>query len=1370
MKQINWQQRISLGFLVLVFTLFFAAAILPAAHAGQVVLPSKDNVLMQTNGPAAEFDDGDWWTNPGYGNSPHIFWLEIPKGVNPDFVINLQLWDPESFSNNPESATDSDEEKNNGWEATTFSLYAPDGTLITSHVYEGGDITTSQQWVKFHDLRAGDFGAGMYKITVAVAGDDENGYKIGIEDGNSDKIAANGNEIKLYAQRTAFQFVGEGALTNTFWFNVPKRDQLRLFNFDLEKDGSAIKYISPSGVEYGGTLSEDGAWNTDPSSPNLPLAGGGDVIENPEPGWWQAVITTYHPSNIVRQGNQFIFWPDDLLFNGPPTVHRGMVGDRIWLDANQNGLQDQDETGIANATVRLLDGSSDEAIRSTTTDLDGIFVFNDVAEGTYKIEYQLPQNFFFTAPRVGSDRETDSDADPNTGRTGSFYLKENEARLNLDAGMIPKHVSNLSVTKSVVGGDLELVPGEEATFTITVTNKGPFEAINVRVVDKLPAALELVSADRHYDAGPDPLVWIETSLAAGESRTYTVTVKATSVLGEVENCAWVSSPNKDEDLTDNASCVILRIQQEYPNPSGIRIGDRVWIDSNNNGLQDNNEAGLANVTVHLLSGVDQTLVQSDLTSAEGAFQFKDMPSGAYLVEFVLPEGFAFSKPDQGADDALDSDADQVYGKTPAFFVLNGGTYAIWDAGVVPYTPPQKSNIRIGDRVWNDSNRNGLQDEGEVGMPGITVNLLSGADASLVLTDQTDADGLYLFQDMAPGSYILQVVQPADFNYTQIQQGSDPALDSDIIPASGQSAPFSVVSNTDYLTMDAGFIPFLPPVRSNITIGDRIWNDVNHNGVQDEGEAGLPGLYIHLLSGLDESLVLADTTDADGRYLFKDVAPGSYILQVVQPAGYLFTLLNAGSDPTVDSDVAPESGKSAPFLVTANTAQLTLDAGLTPYVPPVKSNILIGDRVWNDLNQNGQQDADEQGMSGVTVRLVTGAAETAVDTTTTDENGLYHFADMAPGAYRVVFSLPAGFFFTTLNNGDDASDSDAYPVNGRTDEFTVESGKSYTGWDAGVVENSESDLEIAKVIVDSRSYFYRGDSLTFLITVTNHGPDDAHGLTLIDNLPDGLTFIDAERTQDEGPNPLIWREELLAAGASVNYRVRMCTTLELGGMDNCVTVSSLSFDPDLANNIACAQVHILVPVELSSFSAKSSQGKVVLNWITQSETENLGFHILRSESEAGLYTRINKEIIQGAGTTSSVNSYTYTDESELKPAASYYYKLVDVDYKGRLNAHGPVNAVVEVPSKHGLEQNYPNPFNPETRINFSLKEAGKVTLTIYNVRGEAVRTLVSGQMNAGAHMVVWDGRNDYGQPLTSGMYIYTMRVNNFEEKRTMMFLK
>lgn len=1247
MRHINRQNPMVTGFVLLFIILFSGFLWHSAALASQVVLPTKDNVLMQTNGPDAPLEDGDYWTKPGYGAGPHTFWLVVPEGVQSTFNIKLQIWDPESFSNNLESATDTDEQKGNGWEATTYRLYAPNGTLITEKVFPGGTPETSQQWVAFHAMNAGEFGPGRYKITVEVAGDDQNGYKLGVEEGDAIPGIGTGNEIGLFIEKAAFQYVGAGEISNTFWFNVDQRSELPLFNFDLE-EGSSVRYISPSGVVHPGTASTNSHWNTVPPSITLPENGGGDVITNPEPGLWQAVITVNHPSPRVREGNQFIFYPDGLLFDGPSTRYNGVVGDRVWLDANQNGLQDIGEIGIPNATIKLIESETDLPVRTALTDIDGIFRFEHVKSGNYKLEYHLPANFFFTAPRVGSDREIDSDADPYTGRTGNFYLATNEVRRNLDAGMIPKHVSNLRVTKVVETGDLELLPGDEATFIITVTNLGPHEATNVRTTDNLSDALELVETDRYQDSGPNPLVWVETALPVNESVVYKVRVRATQVLGEIENCAWVSSPNKDTDLTDNSSCVVLRVEQDYPDGSGIKIGDLVWNDLDHDGLQESGEPGMSGVTVNLLSGVDNTLVMTAITDAEGLYQFDDMPAGFYYIEFVLPANHLFTQPNVDAGDLLDSDADQVTGKTGSLMVVNNNSFMMWDAGLVLYEPPPRSNIDIGDLVWKDLNGDGIQDLNEPGIGGVTVNLLSGIDETLVMSTQTSEAGLYLFEDMAPGYYLIEVVLPAN---------------------------------------------------------------------------------------------------------------------------YRFTLLDQGIDDSKDSDIIPESGKSAAFNVVANNAYLNNDAGLTVYVPPVESNITIGDKAWNDLDEDGIQDPQEPPMVGVGVRLVTAEQDAVILSTTTDYKGEYLFEDVPPGDYRIIFTLPAGFHFTQENAGsDDGADSDANPVTGRTAEFTVISNHAYMTWDAGLIENPESDLEVTKVIEESRSYIYRGESVSFLITVTNNGPDAAEGIKVIDNLPDGLQFTSAERTQDEGPNPLVWREAVLPVGGSVSYRVLMLTTEELGGMDNCVTVSSNSFDPDLANNIACAQVHILVPVELSSFSAKSVQGRVVINWVTQSETENLGFHILRSDREDGVFTRVNQEIIQGAGTSSSVNSYQYVDEAELKPEATYFYKLMDVDYKGRLNSHGPVSATVTVPMSHALEQNYPNPFNPETRISFSLKEAGRVSLTVFNVRGEVVRTLASGQMDTGAHMVVWDGRNDAGQTMPSGMYIYTLRVNNFEQKRTMMFLK
>ncbi len=198
------------------------------------------------------------------------------------------------------------------------------------------------------------------------------------------------------------------------------------------------------------------------------------------------------------------------------------------------------------------------------------------------------------------------------------------------------------------------------------------------------------------------------------------------------------------------------------------------------------------------------------------------------------------------------------------------------------------------------------------------------------------------------------------------------------------------------------------------------------------------------------------------------------------------------------------------------------------------------------------------------------------------------------------------------------------------------------------------------------------------------------------------------------------------------------------------------------------VDILVPVELSSFSATFVNNTVRLEWTTQSETENLGFHIFRSESENGNYNRITQSMIPGAGTSQSVHRYQYIDES-IQTGKTYYYKLADVNYNGILTMHGPIT-VLTAPKNYELGQNYPNPFNPQTKITYRMTEPGNVQLGIYNLRGQLIRTLISQDMPIGEHSVIWDGKNESGQLVPSGTYIYRIKINNFEDTKKMELIK
>ena len=94
----------------------------------------------------------------------------------------------------------------------------------------------------------------------------------------------------------------------------------------------------------------------------------------------------------------------------------------------------------------------------------------------------------------------------------------------------------------------------------------------------------------------------------------------------------------------------------------------------------------------------------------------------------------------------------------------------------------------------------------------------------------------------------------------------------------------------------------------------------------------------------------------------------------------------------------------------------------------------------------------------------------------------------------------------------------------------------------------------------------------------------------------------------------------------------------------------------------------------------------------------------------------------------------------------------------------------VPNKYALQQNYPNPFNPSTEIRFDVPESGFVSLDVYNMLGQKVRALKSEIVKAGYHSVIWNGTNDVGSQLASGMYFYTIQTVEFQSTKKMLFLK
>ena len=190
----------------------------------------------------------------------------------------------------------------------------------------------------------------------------------------------------------------------------------------------------------------------------------------------------------------------------------------------------------------------------------------------------------------------------------------------------------------------------------------------------------------------------------------------------------------------------------------------------------------------------------------------------------------------------------------------------------------------------------------------------------------------------------------------------------------------------------------------------------------------------------------------------------------------------------------------------------------------------------------------------------------------------------------------------------------------------------------------------------------------------------------------------------------------------------------------------------------------VPVELTSFVASVSDGNVILNWSTSTETNNQGFDVERNSGNG--FQKIG--FVAGFGTSTENHSYSYVDGSLLE--GSYVYRLKQIDYDGSFEYSDVVEVILTVPKVFALEQNYPNPFNPSTKIKFNLAADSRVTLTVFDILGQEVANLIGGNLLAGSHEIDFNASN-----FNSGVYFYRINATgvdgtNFTSVKKMILTK
>ncbi|WP_375448085.1 SdrD B-like domain-containing protein, partial [uncultured Fibrella sp.] len=363
------------------------------------------------------------------------------------------------------------------------------------------------------------------------------------------------------------------------------------------------------------------------------------------------------------------------------------------------------------------------------------------------------------------------------------------------------------------------------------------------------------------------------------------------------------------------------------------LGDYVFEDVNQDGIQNTGDTPIPGVIVTLYQ--NGSAVATTTTNGSGLYSFTGLTPGSsnsYSVGFTAPAGYAPTTPLAGTSTANDSDINPLTGRSQSITLASGESNPTVDGGFV------RGLGAIGDYVWFDYNSDGQQGSTvlEPGVAGVTVQLFAASNTTVPLaTTITDSMGKYLFDKLPSGQYIVKFTAPNGSVFTtKNKTGVSTDLDSNPGVVDGLTdvitidvtQPLSSTARVN-LTIDAGIVPYG-------SIGNYVWRDTNNDGIQNDGPTGLAGITVELYGANNLTTPLAETlTDGTGYYLFDNLIAGSYKVKFTLPTGEIFTLTEAGTDRTVDSNPGPDGFSK---LIVINTAlplgdvgrnNMTIDAGV-----------------------------------------------------------------------------------------------------------------------------------------------------------------------------------------------------------------------------------------------------------------------------------------------------------------------------------------------------------------------------------------------------------------------------------------------------------
>ncbi|MFN8489132.1 MAG: SdrD B-like domain-containing protein [Caldilineaceae bacterium] len=550
---------------------------------------------------------------------------------------------------------------------------------------------------------------------------------------------------------------------------------------------------------------------------------------------------------------------------------------------------------------------------------------------------------------------------------------------------------------------------------------------------------------------------------------------------------------------------------------------------------ENATGGLA-----LLPGAQQVLS----TSADPVSYVDTDPSGGFGTQ-----GVRWFNTQTGSRVASYQLIDYPYNtfNTPPLFAKGNG---LGDLELLSDPAP----IEIGNRVWNDINGNGVQDPGEPGLNGLTVSLQGPTNT---VTTVTSGNGNYYFSVSRTTAYTLTITPPSGYSLTQANaaalsgasatsnQAISDTIDSDAVLVGGKATIYYTTGSAGQNNhgLDFGFtqptsgkaaILNIAPVK----IGNRLWIESDGDGDATTGTVTpVVGQVVTAISSSGK--VYTATTDSNGLYTITVPANAVYTVTTGTPAGMLpsTVITNVANDSNAAANNDKNHRNTGTTVTVVNTDNLSVDFGF--YTPKAQ----FGDRVWIESDDDGM--ANTGSITPVAGMVITATAGANVYTTTTNSQGYYSFTVPA-GSYTVHYgAVPASYGAVRPSGGVVGSailsgNAGSYAQTGNPDgnhpqNTTVTVANGEANWQVDYAFTApRSDLSLTKTVDKQRAV--KGDTVTYTIVLTNHGPDAATNVQVADTLPTGVTWVSDSGAGAYNHTTGLWTVASVAANSSVTLTI------------------------------------------------------------------------------------------------------------------------------------------------------------------------------------------------------------------------------------------